>query len=155
MSQISHAAPSFLHHHRLDDRARRRLRYTAASLAALTSVLYVLIATSTVSVIDPGAVADARHDQLAFATPAAIAYALGTLLLLIPGLDRRILWFFGALLQVGVIGIYFSVAAEREPSFEPWGIVIRIVQVLLLAALVLLVADDPHPLERGSRPSPA
>ncbi len=146
MSQISHVTPSFLHRHRLDEGTRRRVRYAAAALAGLTAVLYVLIATSAISVIDAGAVADARHDQMAFATPAAIAYALGAVLLLIPRLDRRIPWALGALLQVGVIAMYFSVAPDREPSFEPWGIAIRVVQVLLLAALVMLVADEP---ERG------
>jgi hypothetical protein len=104
----------------------------------------VLIATSAVSVIDPAVVEDARRDQLAFATPAALVYALGAVLLLIPMLDRRILWALGALLQVGVIIMYLSVAPDREPSFEPWGIVIRIVQLLLLATLVLLVADEPE-----------
>jgi cell division protein FtsW (lipid II flippase) len=152
MSQISHVTPSFLHRRRLDEGTRRRVRYAAAALAGLTAVLYVLIATSTVSVIDAGAVADARHDQMAFATPAAIAYALGAVLLLIPRLDRRILWAVGALLQVGVIAMYFSVAPDREPSFEPWGIAIRVVQVLLLAALVMLVADDP---ERGGGIDPS
>jgi hypothetical protein len=145
MSHLSHATPTLLHHHRLDERTRRRVRYAAAALAGLTAVLYVLIATSAVSVIDPAGVADARHDQLAFGTPAAAMYALGAVLLLIPRLDRRILWATGALLQVGVIGMYFAVAPDREPSYEPLGIAIRVVQVLLLGALVVLVADDPAP----------
>ena len=144
MSHIDHVTPSFLHRQRLDVPTRRRVRYAAAVLAGATAVLYVLIATSAISVIDAGAVADARHDQLAFATPAAIAYALGAILLLIPRVDRRILWVLGALLQVGVITIYFSVAPDREPSFEPWGIAIRLVQVLLLATLVVLAADEPE-----------
>jgi hypothetical protein len=144
MSQLRHATPTFLHHHRFDAWTRRRIQYVAALLAGLTAGLYVLIATSAVSVIDPAVVEDARRDQLAFATPAALAYALGAVLLLIPMLDRRILWALGALLQVGVIIMYLSVAPDREPSFEPWGIVIRIVQLLLLATLVLLVADEPE-----------
>jgi hypothetical protein len=144
MSQISHATPSFLHRHRLDERARLRIRYAAGALAGFTAVLYVLIATSAVRVIDPTAVRDARHDQLAFATPAAIAYALGAILLLIDWFDRRILWALGALLQVGVIAMYFSVAPDRKPSFEPWGIAIRVVELLLLVALVMLVVDEPE-----------
>jgi hypothetical protein len=144
MSQIGHMTPSFLHRHRLEATTRRRLRYAGAGLAGVTALLYVLIATSTVSVIDASAVADARHDQLAFATPAAIAYALGAVLLLIPRLDRRILWVAGAILQVGVILMYFSLAPDREPSFEPWGIAIRVVEFLLLAALIVLVTDEPE-----------
>jgi len=104
----------------------------------------VLIATSVVSVIDAAAVENARHDQMAFATPAAIAYAIGAVLLLLPLMDRRILGVAGALLQMGVIIMYFSVAADREPSFEPWGIAIEVVQVLLLAALVALAVDEPE-----------
>lgn len=144
MSQISHATPSLVHRHRFDARTRRRIRYAAAALAGLTAAIYVLIATSAVTVIDPAAVEDARRDQLAFATPAAIAYALGASLLLIPWLDRRILWALGALLQVGVIAMYFSVAPDREPSFEQLGIAIRVIELLLLATLVMLVADEPE-----------
>ena len=144
MSQISHLTPSFAHRHRLEAPNRRRIRFAAAGLAAITSLLYVLIATSVVSVIDAGAVENARHDQMAFATPAAIAYAIGAVLLLLPLMDRRILWVAGALLQMGVIIMYFSVAADREPSFEPWGIAIEVVQVLLLAALVALAVDEPE-----------
>jgi hypothetical protein len=143
MSQVSHATPSFLHRHRLDAATRRRVRYTAAALAGLTAGMYVLIATSVVSVINPAGVADAGHDQLAFGTPAAIVYAFGAALLLIPRLDRRILWVFGAFLQVGVIFMYFSVAPDREPSFEPWGIAIKVAQALLLATLLMLVLDEP------------
>jgi hypothetical protein len=144
MSQTGHVAPSFLHRHRLEASTRTHVRYAAAALAGITAILYVLIATSTVSVIDAGAVADARHDQMAFATPAAIAYAIGAVLLLIPRLDRRILWAVGTLLQVGVIVMYLGVAPDREPSFEPWGIAIKVVQALLLAALVVLAVDEPE-----------
>jgi hypothetical protein len=42
-----------------------------------------------------------RDEQLAFATPATIVYALGAVLLLIPWLDRRSYWTLGALLQGG------------------------------------------------------
>jgi hypothetical protein len=146
MSQVSHVTPSLLHRHRLGCMTRRRVRYTAAALAGITAVLYGMIATSAISVIDASAVADARHDQMAFATPAAIAYAFGAVLLLMHQFDRRILWLLGALFQVGVIAMYLSVAPGREPSFEPWGIAIKVVQILLLAALVMLVADDPEPV---------
>lgn len=144
MSQIGHVTPSFLHRHRLDASTRRRVLHAAAALAGITAVLYVLIATSAVSVIDAAVVEDARRDQMAFATPAAIAYALGTVLLLTPRLDRRLLWVAGAALQVMVIAMYFSVAPDREPTFEPWGIAIRVVQALLLAALVVLALDEPE-----------
>ena len=32
-----------------------------------------------------------------------------------------------------VISTYFDLAPERTPSFEPWGLFIRVLQVLLLA----------------------
>jgi hypothetical protein len=37
-----------------------------------------------------------------------------------------------------------AVAPDREPSFEPWGITIRVIQVSLLAALVVLATDEPE-----------
>jgi hypothetical protein len=145
MSQLIHPTPTFLHRHRLEAPTRRHLRYAAAALAGVTAVLYVLIATSAVHVIDAAAVEDAARDQLAFATPAAIVYALGAVLLLIPRLDRRLLWAAGAVLQVLVIAMYFAVSPDREPTFEMWGIAIRVVQALLLAALVVLTLDEPEP----------
>lgn len=109
---------------------RRTVRYVAALLAGVTAVMYLLIGLCVVAVIEA-----ACADQV-FGTFAAGAYLLGVALLLF--FDNRWLWGLGAALQVMVIFMYFNLAAQRVPAYEVWGILIRIVQVLLLGALVYL-----------------
>jgi hypothetical protein len=50
----------------------------------------------------------------------------------------------GALLQVGVIVMYVIVGQERTPAFEAWGITIKILQVVLLGALLYLALRPPE-----------
>lgn len=66
---------------------------------------------------------------------------LGAILLLV--FDRRFLWILGAILQVGVIVMYIVIASQRTPPFETWGILIKLLQATVLAALVYLVVR-PH-----------
>lgn len=113
---------------------RRLLRTFAALLCAITAVIYFLIGFEAISVI---AVAS---DQI-FGVFAGLAYALGVILLLM--FDRRILWLVGAAFQVFVIAMYFSMAAQRVPAYEPWGIALRVIQVVLLVALVVLAIQQP------------
>jgi hypothetical protein len=112
-----------------DDSRRRRIRYAAAFLAALTALIYFLIGFRVLIVLD------ANADQI-FGLFAGAAYALGALLLLT--VDRGPLWILGAVLQVFVIYTYFNLASQRTPAFEIWGILLRVAQVLLLLALVYL-----------------
>jgi hypothetical protein len=44
-----------------------------------------------------------------------------------------------------VVWGYFAVAPSRTPAFEVWGITLRIIQVPLFAALVLLALRTPEP----------
>jgi hypothetical protein len=39
--------------------------------------------------------------------------------------------------------MYFSLASKRNPHFEMWGIVIRVVQFPLLASLIYLAVTSP------------
>ena len=119
---------------------RRVARLVAAGLALIVTLLYALIASGLVTVLERPT---AARDQLAFATPAAAVYLVGAVLLL--RVDQRRLWSLGALLQVAVIAQYLNLACEREPSFEPWGIAIRVVQAALLAVLVLLTIGSVRP----------
>lgn len=120
---------------------RQRLRSIAAALAGGVAVLYVLIAANLVTVVD-GPAEQVARDQLSFAGPAAAMYALGALLLW--RFDRRWLWVLGAVLQVMVVAMYFTVAPERDPAFEVWGLSIRVLQIGLLVPLVLLAARRPR-----------
>jgi hypothetical protein len=72
-------------------------------------------------------------DQMAFGLVAASAFALGSIVLL--AVDRRPLWAVGAVGLALVILMYINVAPDRQPHYEVWGILIRVVQVLLLMAL--------------------
>jgi len=130
------------------ERAHRRLtiRHVAAFLAAATATIYLLIGLSIVHVVEIPAGED-PNVQLYFGLPAALAYAFGAGLLLVT--DRRWLWVLGAVLQVMVIAMYLAVSTTREPAFEGWGITLRVLQALLLGALLYLAVTP-----RESTPSP-
>ena len=115
--------------------AQKNIYFAGATLAALTAVMYFLIGLNLVTVVElaPGE----ASGQVFFGIPAALAYTLGAVLLIF--FRRRLLWILGAVLQVLVIAIYFTVAPDRTPSFEVWGILIRIAQFLLLGVLVYLI----------------
>jgi hypothetical protein len=44
-----------------------------------------------------------------------------------------------------VIVMYVVVAPQRTPSFEVWGILIKVLQATILAALTYLVLKSPAP----------
>lgn len=122
---------------------RQTIRYWAALLAGATAAMYFLIGFCVVSVIEAPCA-----DQV-FGTYAAVAYVLGMVLLLT--FDNRLLWGLGAALQVMVIFMYFNLAAQRVPAYEVWGILLRVVQVVLLLALVYLAIRPTTPrLVRGT-----
>jgi hypothetical protein len=76
----------------------------------------------------------------AFGFSAAFAFALGAALLLArPG---RIVWILGALFMVLVLVAYVLVAPNRHPSFELWGISLKVAQIAILASLLGLLVHD-------------
>jgi hypothetical protein len=109
---------------------RRQIRMVAAAMAAVSSAIYFLIGFQVVAVIDD------VSQQAAFGIPAGLAFALAAIVLL--RTDHRFLWVGGAILQFLIIAMYFSVAPQRSPQYEIWGILIRVAQVVLLACLVAL-----------------
>lgn len=129
--------------------SRRPLRLAGAVLAGFIALVYLLIATGVVTVLE-GPAAEVRASQLIFGLTAAAFYTLGAVLLV--RIDRRLLWTLGAALQVFVVVMYVSVGTEREPAFEFWGILLRLVQIALLVVLVLLAARAPA---RGGDIEPA
>ncbi len=133
---------------------RRRIRYLAAGLSAATAFIYVLIGLGIVSVVDE--VAGDAPDLLTFGLAAGAAYVLGAALLV--AFDRRALWFVGSVLQVGVIVMYLVVSSTRTPPFEVWGVAIKVLQLVLLGALLYLSVRppagptsrvEPRPLDLG------
>jgi hypothetical protein len=119
---------------------RKAVRYFAALAALAAGVLYLLIATGTLQVIDPAAVAEEAPIFIPIA--AAAAFFLGTILIL--AFDRRLTQILGAAVQVTTIVGYFAVAPNRTPSYEVWGIVIKVVQVVALIALAYLAVRAPR-----------
>jgi hypothetical protein len=75
---------------------------------------------------------------------------LGAVLLL--AFDRRLVWILGAILQIFVIYSYFNFAPQRTPTFEIWGILLRVAEVLIFTALVFLVAVRVPTSSVASRP---
>ena len=121
---------------------RRRVRYFAAAMAASASLIYFLIGLRVVSVIQN------PEEQVGFGFAAGAGFAISTLLIL--SVDQRSLWVAGAVLQALIIFMYFTLAVERIPEFEVWGILLRIVQVPLLAAVTYL-AIRPREHARHAR----
>lgn len=118
---------------------RRSIRYVAAAVAASMAAIYYLIGIGTLSVgsVENGDVGFI----LVFGALAGSAFLLGAVLLVT--VDRRWLWMLGAVFQVFVYIGYFSVARDRTPAFEAWGITLRVIQVPLLAALLYLAWRRP------------
>jgi hypothetical protein len=108
----------------------RKLRFVAATISAISAAIYFLIGFNVVSVVEFG------FDQL-FGVFAGVAYILGAFLLLVT--DRRIILQLGALLQLTVVYIYFSMAPVRTPSYEFWGVLLRIAQVTIFIVLLYLL----------------
>jgi hypothetical protein len=110
------------------------------------SLMYFSIGINVLTVVTP-VVGDSS--MLTFGASAGAAFLLGALLLV--AFDRRVLWILGAILQVLVAWGYFAVAPSRTPSFEAWGIALRVIQVPLFAALLYLaVRSRKSPTPRDS-----
>jgi cytochrome c biogenesis protein CcdA len=118
---------------------RRRLRWVAAALCAAVASVYYMIGAGVITV------AEATEDQVdlvVFGVGAGTIFALGAVLLLIT--DHRALWAAGAVLQVGIVAMYLNVASQRTPTFEAWGISLRLAQLVILGLLAYLAIRPRH-----------
>jgi hypothetical protein len=111
---------------------RRSVGIAAALLSAGCAVVYLMIGLEVVHAV--AAPAATAPSMLAFGVLAALAFALGAVLLL--AVDRRSLWVLGAVLQVIVLVMYLAVSSTRTAPFEMWGILLKIAQFGILVALV-------------------
>lgn len=125
--------------------AGSRLRRVGAALCALIAAVYVLIGTETVTVVES---TEDAVDVGVFGFGAAAVFILGGVLLLTQ--DRRGLWAVGAVLQVMIIAMYLGIGADRTPSYEAWGLGLRIPQLALLGVLLVL-AIRPTVVSAGGR----
>lgn len=115
---------------------RTAIRHTAAVIAGAVALIYLLIGLQVVTVID------VPSDQPAFALPAAAVFGALSVLLAIS--DHRVVWIASAIFVALVVVMYFGVAAQRVPQFETWGILLRVLQLPLVALLVWLGLTSPQ-----------
>lgn len=101
--------------------------YAASGAAVVTALLYVLSGT-------------AGPIKLGFSLAMGVVFAIVAVVVFFFG-QRRV-WELVGLLDLGAITGYFIVAPSRDPHFELWGIAIKAVQVVLLAALGYLIIQD-------------
>lgn len=123
----------------------RALRVATAGLATAAAVVYLLIGFEVLQVVEAG---PSDPSLLWFGIPAAAAFLFGAVVILVS--ERMLLWALGAFFQVFTIFAYVGVAEDRTPPYEFWGITLRVVQTLILVALVVLISRYPQD-ERGAR----
>jgi hypothetical protein len=109
----------------------RPLHRAAATLAALNAVIYGLIFAGALSV------GRADEGELGILGVAGIVYlVLAAVLWFVP---RPLVWAAATAMQVMVIAMYVAIAPERDPSFEIWGITLRVLQVAMIVVLATLL----------------
>jgi hypothetical protein len=117
------------------------LSRVAALLAAGNALLYALIAAGVLSV------GRADGGELGILCAAGVVYlVLAAVLWFVP---RPLVWLGATVMQLLVIAMYVAIAPERDPSFEVWGISLRVLQVAMIAVLVSLLVRRVR--DRGRR----
>lgn len=121
-----------------------RVVWTAVALALFTALAYVLMALNVLGV------GDLRMDE----RPATIiyiaagCYVLGGLLIL---LRNRWLLLFGAFINAMIILFFFNLYQDRpEVMFSTGGLVSKIAQILLEAALIYVIVATWRKSPRNS-----
>ena len=112
----------------LTGRRRRMVQRLAFVFCLVIAAIYFLIGLRFIEVIDN------PDDQVVFGTIAGVAFVVGGLILL--RWDRRWLWVTGTVIQLLIAYVYFDLASQRDPAFEQWGILLRILQIPLVAVPV-------------------
>lgn len=127
---------------------RRRLRRAASLLSLANAAVYLLIGAGVAAVVQGPQ--ESGASMAAFGAVAGAAFLLGAGLLWVA--DRRWLWVGGALFQAFAIVAYLTVAPQRDPPYEPWGLSLKVAQLLLLVVLAYLAAT-PEGHRRRVRPT--
>ncbi|MFA9432153.1 hypothetical protein [Egicoccus sp. AB-alg2] len=118
--------------HRAPEHARRLAAGTAAAIAAV----YLLVFSGALSV------GRADEGELGILGVAGVIFLV--LAALLWYVRSRVLWAGAAALKVLLAVMYVVIAADREPAFEVWGLTIRGLSAVLLAALLYLLATEPR-----------
>jgi len=111
---------------------RAHMRNAAAGVSAVIAVLYFLIALGVLTVVTT---APKAGDWV---IPAAAGVAFAILAVFLVESRTRTAPIVGIALALFTILGYFAVAPNRTPSFELWGIVIKVAQGTLAIALAFV-----------------
>lgn len=114
---------------------RHRIRSFGAIVSGVIAAIYFLIGLGVLGI--GGSSTGETVDVAMFGFSAGSAFLI--LALLLARTDRRWLWAVALLAQVWVFLVYVGVSGTREPAFEQWGILLRILQLPLMLALAYLV----------------
>jgi hypothetical protein len=115
------------------------VRYLAVFAAAATACLYFLIGLRVLYIGESTSTSAAdKPDIFAFGAMTGIAFAVTAILLYL--FRSRPLWIAVIALQVIVLAGYVAISGQRNPPYEVWGLTIKALQVVILAAVVYLLA---------------
>lgn len=113
--------------------ARSKLQRLSTGLSAGIALMYGLMFLGILSV--EGA-ADADRQILGFAAAVFVVLTMS-----LWWWQSRLLWVGAAGLQLLMGAMYLTIAPERDPSFEVWGLTVRALSLVLLASLVGLLVS--------------
>jgi hypothetical protein len=108
------------------------LRRLAAGVTALMALIYLLIFAGALSI------GPATSGDLGILGVAGVVFAGMALLLWF--VDKPLILGVVAAIQVPIFAMYLAIAPEREPSFEVWGVSLRVLQVVVVVSLLAALA---------------
>jgi hypothetical protein len=117
------------------------LRRLAAGTTGLMAVIYLLIFAGILSI------GEATTGDLGILGVAGLVFVGMSLLLWF--VDRPLVVGAVAAVQVPVFAMYLAIAPERDPSFELWGVSLRVLQVVLVVLLLSAIASGRRDRREG------
>jgi hypothetical protein len=124
-------------------------RRIGISAALIAGGIYLLIGLDTLSV--GTSTTEPTTDLLSFGVAMGL-FSLASAMGLYVAHARRWLAALAAIQLVPLIG-YVALSAYREPAFEPWGLLVKAMQLVVLVAAAVL-AVWAHPAARPSMAHP-
>jgi hypothetical protein len=120
-------------------------RTIAVAAAAAAAALYLLIGLGVLWIGE--STTGGATDLLGFGM--SMAALFGAVSIVVWRATSRRLLVAIAVLQVVVIVGYVAFGGLRSPAFEPWGLLIKGAQAVLLGVIVWSLADDASSLSRA------
>lgn len=105
------------------------IRYFAAAVSAVVAVVYFFIAIGVIKVVY------AAPESSDWFIPGSAAAAFAVVAALLIARRSRFIAALGVFISVFAIAGYFTVSPQRTPSYETWGILIKLAQGILVITL--------------------